>query len=287
METGYKQFACEAVSNAVCAASYIQIVGGVNRPENFENSQPGGPNPLFTGADFVPDPLSELPVPNESNGVVLTNHGEVKLDQSSGPTTLEPGIYHDIQLTNGANVVFSPGIYVLSPRKPNQGLRMNGEVQVLADGVMFYVTGSNYLDAGAGYYDTLDGPVELDLSTEQLPPPPDPWFKHVRMATVDINVASAHVVLGGLQDEDSPFHQMLFFQRRRNENRLSIQGKSGDDVTLGGRLYAKWADFKLAGHGRYDAQFVVGSMSVSGGADVVLRSSGGNWGVARQVFLVE
>ena len=155
--------------------------------------------------------------------------------------------------------------------------------------MLFYFTGSDYVNAGQGngYYDVLDGAVELDTSTNSLPPPPSGEPSNVNFASLTINANSAIVTLTGLSDSSSPFNGLLFFQRRRNENALSIQGKAGDQVTLGGTVYAKWANFKLAGSGKYDAQFLVGSIAISGQAAVTINSTGKNRGKANQVFLVE
>jgi hypothetical protein len=54
-----------------------------------------------------------------------------------------------------------------------------------------------------------------------------------------------------------------------------------------GMIYAKWANFHLAGGGMYNAQFVVGSMIVDGGATLTINAAGKNFGRANQVFLVE
>ena len=79
---------------------------------------------------------------------------------------------------------------------------------------------------------------------------------------------------------------MLFYQRRRNTKGLDIQGDSsaGD---LSGTLYAKWAPVKIAGSGTYDAQFVVGSMEITGSGVVTIDYAGKKMGKAPQVFLVE
>ena len=54
-----------------------------------------------------------------------------------------------------------------------------------------------------------------------------------------------------------------------------------------GTIYAKWANFDLSGQGEYNAQFVVGSMAISGNAIVTINATGKNFGKANLVFLVE
>ena len=78
---------------------------------------------------------------------------------------------------------------------------------------------------------------------------------------------------------------MLFFQRRRNSASLVITGGSGSGV-LAGTVYAKWARLDLSGAGTYDAKFVLGSLDISGNANVTLGDAGAG-GTANNVFLVE
>jgi hypothetical protein len=269
------------------------VRGGVDVVENYKNLDPNGPSPLFCGAAISPDPLRELPVPTQANTQSITDWTrKPPVTVNAGQTvTFQPGVYEDIQVNQSGTAVFQPGVYVFSPTRANQGLRSNGSCTITGNGVMFYCTGSNYLDNGPGYWDTadghLDGPLPPTNGPDQLPPPPDPQFGKVKFATVDINATNATVALNGLNEPGSPFNNVLFFQRRRNFNDVSIQGNAGVNVWLRGTMYAKWAGFKLAGGGKYDATFVVGNMAVSGQATVIIDSAGNSFGRANQVFLVE
>ena len=82
------------------------------------------------------------------------------------------------------------------------------------------------------------------------------------------------------------FDGMLFYQRRRITESADIQGDSSSGL-LTGTIYAKWAHFKISGKGTYDAQFVIGSLSVPGQGDVELTWGGKKLGKAPAVFLVE
>ena len=157
----------------------------MDTPDNFRNFVAGGPNPLFCGAPLVPDPLRNLPVPRPAtvtghhrlvpHPAVIVNGGETR--------EFTPGVYTDIQVNSGGTARFAPGVYVLCPEQPNQGLRLNGGCTATGDGVMFYLTGSNYLDNSPGYWDAaddaqnaLDGPLPPTSGPVQLPAPPDPNF---------------------------------------------------------------------------------------------------------------
>jgi hypothetical protein len=82
------------------------------------------------------------------------------------------------------------------------------------------------------------------------------------------------------------FDGMLFYQRRRNVEWAEIQGDSSAGL-LTGTIYAKWSLFKVSGKGTYDAQFVIGSLNVSGQGDVELTYRGKKLGKAPAMFLVE
>ena len=85
---------------------------------------------------------------------------------------------------------------------------------------------------------------------------------------------------------NDPFNGILFYQRRWNTKPATISGSSSD-IQLTGTIYAKWANFSLSGQGQYNAQFVVGSMGISGNATVTINATGKNFGRANLMFLVE
>lgn len=312
VDWGLQQYALSTGNNATVKARYVQVAGGVDVPDNIQKYDPADPAPLFCRAPIGPDPLRGLPTPQRATVPSITDWTrQQSVTVSKGETrTFSPGVYENIQINQGATVYFKPGVYVFSPTKPNQGLTMNGGCTVVAvadsgrpAGVMFYMTGSNYLDdaSNPGKWDAaddaqnaLDGPLppsdavlKPPVNLAPLPDPPDPQFSKVNFATFNCNATSAHVSLLGLKDSSSPYNGVLFFQRRRNANTASIAGNAGVDVTLDGTIYAKWAQFSLAGGGIYNSVFVVGRMDVSGGATVVINNPGTNYGRANRVFLVE
>jgi hypothetical protein len=62
---------------------------------------------------------------------------------------------------------------------------------------------------------------------------------------------------------------------------------NSNQLSLTGTVYAKTAQVDLAGTGKFNAQFVVGSMQISGGATVTINAGGKDFGRANLVFLVE
>jgi hypothetical protein len=192
---------------------------------------------------------------------------------NSDTVTFSPGIYQYIKITGG-NVTFNPGIYVVGPvtgsqppnGNPQQGLTMNGGT-VTGSGVMFYNTGSDYQADGTP--DSSDG---SSLGTTSAP------FGSVTFGgNGSINLSPP---------TSGTFNGILFYQRRWNNSTDSVGG-NGTTVNLSGTIYNKWGNFTLAGQGQYSAEFVVGSLSISGGAAVTINAAGKNLGKNNQVFLVE
>jgi hypothetical protein len=310
-------YAVSAKGSSQIQVVYLQVHGGAdsNSLSSIVNYDGSAGTPLFAGLPTIePDPLASLAIPQMSNtpsipssawttinpnptvsGGVTTYQSAVYTNtiiMNGGTTVLNPGIYADLQISNSANVTFNPGVYIISPQKQNQGISITGSPTVsTGTGVMFYATSSDYYNSGtpstSGAYDVADGAVLLNPSTQQLPPLPTGESSSIIYATITINANAGTIALNPLTDASSPFNGILFFQRRRDEQSFSVQSNAGQNVSLAGTLYAKWASFSLAGGGKYNAQFIVGSMSVSGQATVTIQGNGKNFGLANEVFLVE
>jgi hypothetical protein len=297
VDWGQQQYAATTGNNSTMLAQFMQIHGGVDVVENFRNIIPNGRNPLFCRGPIVPDPLRNVPVPNVSNTPSITDWTRQDPITVNGPETrtFYPGVYENIQINTGATVTFTPGAYIFCPKHPNQGLRINGEVNITGDGVMFYFTGSNYLDFSPGFWDILDdlfnarvdGPLPPTNGPDLLPPPPDFNFGQVKFATLDVNLNSATVTLRGLNDPNGPFDKVLFYYRRRNQMVAAFQSNAGDGVYLTGFIYTKWGEFKLAGAPRFDGLFVIRNMVVSGGATARISGFGRDFELTGQVHVVE
>ncbi len=305
VDWGLQPHAMITSNDSWVAARTLHVRGGVDTLDRYIDyetyqsrlpnpfTKPTDPSPLFCRSPIASDPLRELPVPRQANVASITNwtRQPAVVVNPGKSQVFKPGVYEDIQINSGAVVFFNPGVYIFSPTKPNQGLRMNGNCLVTGLGVMFYMTGSNYLTGSPGQADALDdAQAALD---GPLPPtnavaiPPSTDTGTVDFATFECNVTNANVVLHSLNEATSPHNGVLFFQRRRNMNTARIEGDTGVNVSFKGSIYAKWAEFALGGGGRYDAQFVVGRLSLSGQATITINSNGKILGRANHVFLVE
>jgi Flp pilus assembly protein TadG len=282
---------------APVVAQAIQVVGGIDNIDNYRYYDPAfSPNyydpnnndrPVFTGAPQAPDPLQSLATPTTSNGVQASYYGKPILANShltsyaspqsvsinnSDTVTFDPGIYTKITIDGGTST-FNSGIYVLGPGLGNgngqQTLSIGNGATVNGSGVMFYNTGSDYQPNGTP--DSSDGST---LGTDNS----------ANFGSVSINGGT--VTLTPISNAASPFYGMLFYQRRWNTDDFSVGGNSAT-VSLTGTLYDKWGNFTLAGQGQYNAEFIVGSMTVSGNATVTINATGKNQGRVNQVFLVE
>lgn len=294
----------------------FRSVGGVDVLDQFKNIDTGTatPNILHAGVLPIPDPLASLEAPSVSNGVVTDHWGKVSilnggLNQSGNdpsfdafaayPTgfwedtdgsgtvnwdkdtvRMKPGIYSQIAMSGG-NIKMDPGIYVISAGGKNALSVTGGNVQ--AQGIMFYNTGANY-DPLTGLPDKND---PFDPSGSSPPPgQPDTQYGDVTLnasmvfSPIDTNTYSY------ANSNIRVFNGILFYQRRMNELGVDIQGNSAAG-TLSGTIYAKWSNFKISGQGTYAAQFLVGSMTVSGTGNVTFTFAGQGVGKAPAVYLVE
>jgi Flp pilus assembly protein TadG len=284
---------------APVVAGAIWVAGGIDNIANYQMydaayAPPNGNyyNPSNTDAPVfanlqttAPDPLATLATPTTGNGVVQTypqylgngQWGTASSPQSvsignSDTVTFNPGIYQSISI-NGGTVTFNPGIYVVGPGLGNGNgqstLKIVGGT-VTGSGVMFYNTGSDYTSGGTP--DSNDGNT---LGTDN----------NANFGAVSIG-GSASVTLSPINNAGSPFNGILFYQRRWNTQGASIGGNTST-LNLTGTIYDKWGTFTLAGQGAYNAEFVVGSLSISGGAAVTINATGKNLGRVNQVYLVE
>lgn len=285
-------------------AADVQVVGGVDTPGNIRAYDAafaaGGyyydttnfDLPFSTGNPIAPDPLLKLLTPTTSNGVRAFYPNKLGVNQGSpqdisvgnGETvTLVPGIYKTISITGGT-VTFNPnpgGIFVVGMNRTGNGnsFNINGGT-VTGNGIMIYNTGSNYTPSGTpDSTDNTSGSDDFQGGISR--PPPNPPGS---MGGVTIN--GGNVTFSPITDVNSPFVGMMFYQRRWNKSSANIAGNSST-LDIRGTLYAKWAKFQLAGTGKFNAQFVVGSMTISGGATVTIDANGKEFGLTNQVFLVE
>jgi hypothetical protein len=264
IDNGNGQTAAFVTNNAVLRAPSIRVVGGVNRPENFEyydDSMTG--SPLQTGVPPRPDPFLYLAPPTVANGADPTEWPAVHVT-GNRTVTLNPGVYPSIRISSGT-VTFNPGIYIIR----------GGELRVTSqgatgEGVMFYITGSDY-NVNTGLPDSAD----LDRRPAAS--------GGTNFGGVTFN---AGLRMTGIDDPNSPFQGLLFYQRRWNTEQFRIQGNSASGRLMG-TLYAKWADVTLAGNGTYNAQFVVGSMTSTGNGNITIEQGGSTPARSDQIFLVE
>jgi len=309
-------------------AKHIIAAGGTSSTDSAVFKYYGDPDypngkKIFTGGTnmLFPDPLRGFPVPQPGvdarvDVTVRDQLGDATPDGNvsfgtGDVETLQPGVYHDIRITGSANVTFAPGIYIISPSQPNDGLVINGSPTITGLDVMFYMTGNNYLtnNQPPGYWDALDdstnnqldGPLPLTWSaptastvwnTQQgqktQAPGTDPFNGNVRFATIDINIGDGILNLRGLDAAGGAFDNMLFFARRRNNQTIRIAGNAGNStIILEGVVYAKWSQMDISGGGNWTAQFVVGSLKASGGANINIQGFGQSFGLVKQLFLVE
>jgi Flp pilus assembly protein TadG len=295
-------------------ATDVQVVGGVDTIDNIRSYDPSfvnnyDPNdvsrPIFARAPVAPDPLGTLVTPMASNGVTASssfpsaNGGTATTPQAITVTTgqnvtLNPGIYQSISI-NGGSLTFNPGIYVVGINSGNgNGVRALdlSAGTVTGNGVLFYNTGGSYTVnnqgvgswGNKGWNPTNGGDDANDLNNSVGS------TAGVNFGSLNVNGSSGSSITltpyNNANNANDPFNDLMYYQRRWNTTGLSIQGNAAN-VNVGGTWYAKWANFQLGGNGTYNAQFLVGSMTINGGASVTINATGKFKGRANLVFLVE
>jgi hypothetical protein len=295
-------------------AGLINIVGGVDNPATFKAYDPAVQAQLHCRQLPDPDPLSNLPTPIVSNGVDSTARGNVSVTNNNvqgvnsytsngvnfkaaggesvpgrqnaaaaNEVILFPGVYESISITGGT-VYFVPGIYVMSPQKnTTDALKVTGGA-VTAQSVMFYNTASSY-NPNNGNPDANDGADSTPLPNSDYA---GAFSINAGMQFSPINTSQVNYqsLYPNARAVSSSFDGMLFFQRRRHQAAIGITGNAAAGM-LSGTLYAKWSNFKISGQGAYDAQFICGSMSITGQGNVTIQSAGAGRGKANQIYLVE
>jgi len=200
---------------------------------------------------------------------------------ASGTVQLYPGVYQSITVTGG-RVNLNPGVYILSPsNNPPYVLDVTGGT-VTGAGVMFYNTGRSFI-ASTGYPDYGDADLyETSASGTNAPPSADQFQADFAGIRLD-GSTSANITLSALTDTGDSFSGMLIYQRRANMQAIQL---TGGNLSLSGTIYAVWAPLVFSGGGTNQAQFIVGSLQLSGSGTLTL-SNAGLFGKANQVFLVE
>ncbi|MBM4027167.1 MAG: hypothetical protein FJ280_17440 [Planctomycetes bacterium] len=212
----------------------------------------------------VADPLKDLWPPDYSDESMwpdLTPGGKA-YSITGGTVTLQPGYYSEgISISTGANVTFSPGIYVLGHQKTKQGSKLGLEINggnVTAHGAMFYIAGGEVSLTG-GAIDMLppgaDGTVPpADQEQAKL------WayYKDVTIFQSRDNPDNPATVKG---NANFNIGGILYFPK----NHVSLSGTSANPFRPGDQLICN--TMEISGTGSLEIQYkgrdaLMGFMSV-------------------------
>ena len=171
-----------------------------------------------------PDPLAELPKPYWDPTDSLLDLGVIDSDDGN---PYQPGYYSGgIDLTGG-DIILDPGIYILD----GEGLHIRGNTNFIAEGVMFYITGTGIVDlAGTGMITmTPPDPEEYD----SIVPLTNPDYSTYEGVTVfqDRDNHNEGTILG---TSDFAFEGTWYFP----ENKINVGGTAGDEFRLGDQFIA-------------------------------------------------
>jgi Ca2+-binding RTX toxin-like protein len=206
-------------------ATQILVVGGVSKT----GSPILTPTPI-TGVATAPDPFAALPTPSATG---LVNQGSASF--STGTHTLNPGIYTQISVTNGASVILNPGTYVIK----GGGLTVSGAGSLSGSGVFVYNAGSSFPNAGGNF-----GGITISNSgTVSLSPPISGTYANI-----------------------------LIFQSRDNNRAISFSGAVV--AGFSGEIYAKAALLSLSNSSALKLPVVVDRLTVTGAGTSGLSADG-------------
>jgi len=283
-------------------ARTVYVRGGVEKKDlkGFKNFTKSKSSPLRANQRRVlADPLATLPVPSLSNApsipssqwtMATKDKPKIKINNKDDKW-IDPGIYADIDVNPGGVLRLRPGVYIISPNSNNQGFRIDGSVY--GDGVMIYLTGDNFTTNTKGDY--LDGAASSTVTS-----PLDTSCSRTLASTSESNINYAildispkdernRVVLTGITDSSSPFHNILIFQRRRSTKALTISPDEESECQLNGVIYAKWAPFIVDGKGELDITYpmVVGRFEIRKEGELNLKTRDLGWRTSIIPYLVE
>jgi hypothetical protein len=274
-------FAMPLLNLSKLRARDIRVVGGVDNPAHYAALSSDDPSPLQAGMLPVPDPFEDLPVPTlqaDPNNVTSNSHGGktvLGLPLIGPPVTLQPGVYDWIEVLSGI-ARFQPGIYIIRGKNPITQLSLSvvgGQVE--ANGVMFYITDSADYSSATGTPDSGDEDDIPNSSADNIVP------------SVVINMGLLSNQFSGLNDPQSPFHEMCIYQRRLDRRPIVlVQENIIGPGQMRGIVYSKWGHVILAGKGTFDIRFVVGSMRMIALLDMQIKPSS-LLPPAQDVYLVE
>ncbi|MBI1324651.1 hypothetical protein GC170_15895 [bacterium] len=266
----------------------LSVRGGVSGLGNISNYVEGAPSPLRANIRRVlADPLASLPIPSPSNTPSITNWSSKK--SSRDDTEIGPGIYSDISNQPNNTLRLKPGVYIISPQKKGDGLNIQGSI--IGDNVMFYITSNNFIGHN---YDALDGPVNptvaIPVSESDCSLPPNlTGESNPIYGVVNITSNDQTVQLTGIKDPASPYNNMLFFQRRRNQETVNINPRGLTPSLFHGIIYAKWAPLFIGSNGvvSFNNPVAVGSFMLGGGGQMLITTNDVGWSLLKTANLVE
>lgn len=227
-----------AQGSAVVEAPNIRVKGEMCLGGNVEYD-----GFLYEHAPRIQDPLAYLPEPTWD-----PSDDRGRFNVSGGTHTVSPGYYSGGFSITGGDITLEPGIYILD----GTGLNISGNTNFTAEGVMFYITGTGYVD--------LTGSGNIRIT------PPDP---------------DEHSFEGA-----GTYEYISIFQARDNTNEARIIGTSLMD--LSGTLYFSGNDVALGGTGDgFGNQLIADTIEIAGTGDITIMYEGSFPAPGNEVFIVQ
>jgi hypothetical protein len=234
--------------------------------------------PVLTGAPPIPDPLGcnegGICLPPPPDGPLGKLNGNSILPgtviiNTSGTYFLDPGYYPDgIAISNIANVIFKPGIYVFG----GSGIKITGSPTICAKRVMFYAKEGPVEITGSGQM-TITELVPWDEADGVIPDTEfcDPGFSY----PPDVTTATL-----------AAYEGMVIYQARDNYEEAKLAGTS--DFILEGTIYFPENHLDLGGTNfTAGTQLIASTMKIHGNGTITVNYDGRYRAPGGRSFLVE
>jgi Flp pilus assembly protein TadG len=237
--------ACHAGKPTV-EAEGLYVGGGVDHNWDKQINYDGE---VYPDSDPIADPLADLPEPTYNPAADL---GTVEVSGAETVVDLTPGFYSGGITQHGGQLNLAPGVYVVA----GAGFQVNGNSNLLAEGVMIYI---------------LEGPLKLEGTGTVILSPPD-TSEYTYAPSPDI----------------TPYAESLvsIFQARHNDSPSSILGTS--DSMMEGTMYFPAAELEIGGESQtFGNGLIADTIWVHGTGEINIDYLGQFGVIPGHVYLVD
>jgi hypothetical protein len=265
----------EASHPTVCADEF-NVVSKIDPTDGYDFCPASGGLTLTTGQPKIPDPYRDVPAPVPNPAT--PKDGTIP---STKTKTFEPGYYLNgiDPISNGFNITFNPGIYIICAQKNNDGLTITGG-NVCAKRVMFYI-------AAAGEYGSkLDATLKVTGGTGNI------LITEINDVDPGIGCDGNAITYSQGNAYVHPYKGMSIFESRTSDPKQEASVGGGSGLDIRGTLYFPNNHVKLSGgSSSLGIEVVAHTVNIDGtgpgNQSLLINYDGRNRRPAGRAYLVE